>query len=136
MYKYMRFILGLILGLFIMFFFNELKNRCLLGSNAILGKIIRILVRQAARWSTAAKQDKNSMVEILHANYGAAYLFAIKDIASSEQISQATGIDVLKFEKEIISIQDNATKKMVKLCKKFAPKKTYLTSLGGEGFNS
>ena len=40
---------------------------------------------------------------------------------------------MLKFEREIVSVQDEATKKMAKLCPKYAPKSSYLTKLGGEG---
>ena len=131
----MKFIHGLILGIIIMYVLNELKNKCLLGysNENIIKKIIMVLTRQAARWSTAAKQDKNSMIAVLHANYGAGYLWALKDIASSEQIKAATGIDLLKFEREIVSTQDMATKKMAFLCPKYAPKSTYLTKIGGEG---
>lgn len=131
----MKFIHGLILGILIMYFLNELKNKCLLGfsNNDILVSIIKVLTRQAARWSTAAKQDKNSMVAVLHANYGAGYLWALKDIASSEQIKSATGINLLNFEREIVSTQDMATKKMIKLCPDFAPEKSYLTEIAGEG---
>lgn len=131
----MNFIYGLIAGIILMYFLNELKKKCLIGfsSKSILSKIIQVLSRQAARWSTAAKQDKNSMIAVLHANYGAGYLWALKDIASSEQIKAATGIDILKFEREIVSVQDEATMKMAKLCPKYAPKKSYLTKLGGEG---
>jgi len=131
----MKFIHGLIIGIVIMYFLNELKNKCLLGfsNNDILVSIIKVLTRQAARWSTAAKQDKNSMVAVLHANYGAGYLWALKDIASSEQIKSATGINLLNFEREIVSTQDMATKKMIKLCPDFAPEKSYLTEIAGEG---
>ena len=103
------------------------------GKDAIINNIIKVLARQAARWSTASKQDKNSMIAVLHANYGAGYLWALKDIASTEQIKVATGIDLLKFEREIVAIQDNATKKMAQLCPKYAPEPTYLTKLAGEG---
>ena len=131
----MKFIHGLIIGIVIMYFLNELKNKCLLGfsNNDIIVSIIKVLTRQAARWSTAAKQDKNSMVAVLHANYGAGYLWALKDIASSEQIKSATGINLLNFEREIVSTQDMATKKMIKLCPDFAPEKSYLTEIAGEG---
>lgn len=131
----MNFIYGLIAGIILMYFLNELKKKCLIGfsSKSILSKIIQVLSRQAARWSTAAKQDKNTMIAVLHANYGAGYLWALKDIASSEQIKAATGIDILKFEREIVSIQDEATMKMAKICPKYAPKKSYLTKFGGEG---
>ena len=131
----MKFIHGLILGIVIMYILNEVKHQCLLGlsENKIMKTIILVLTRQAARWSTAAKQDENSMIAVLHANYGAGYLWALKDIASSEQIKAATGIDLLKFEREIVSTQDMATKKMAKLCPKYAPESTYLTKIGGEG---
>ena len=131
----MKFIHGLVIGIVIMYFLNELKNKCLLGfsNNDILVSIIKVLTRQAARWSTAAKQDKNSMVAVLHANYGAGYLWALKDIASSEQIKSATGINLLNFEREIVSTQDMATKKMIRLCPDFAPEKSYLTEIAGEG---
>jgi len=126
----MKFIYGLIIGIVIMYFLNEIKNKCLTGYKS---ESINILIRQASRWSTAAKQDKNSMIAVLHANYGAGYLWALKDIASTEQIKAASGIDLLKFEREIVTIQDMVTKRMAKLCPKFAPKPSYLTKLGGEG---
>jgi hypothetical protein len=96
-----------------------------------LDGIIQTLTRQAARWSTAAKQDKNPMVAVLHANYGAGYLWALKDIATSEQIKNAAGIDILVFEKEITTVQDAATKKMIEVCPEFGPEKDYLTTIGG-----
>ena len=96
-------------------------------------QVIAKLVRQAARWSTAAKQDENSMIAVLHANYGAGYLWALKDIASEDEIEAATSIDVAKFEREIVGTQDAATKRMAALCPAYAPKKSYLTQLGGEG---
>lgn len=91
------------------------------------------LVRQAARWSTAAKQDNNSMIAVLHANYGAAYLWALKEIMNNDIIEKNTGINMMKFESEIVKIQDESTKKMAKLCPKYAPEPSYLTSLSGEG---
>ena len=129
------FIYGLIIGIVLMYFLNEIKNKCLIGtdSNSLVNKVINILVRQASRWATAAKQDKNSMIAVLRANYGAGYLWALKDIATTEQIKAASGIDMLKFEREIVSVQDMVTKKMAKLCPKYAPKPSYLTKLGGEG---
>jgi|SRR5271154_6424002 len=83
--------------------------------------IIKTLVRQAARWSIAAKQDTNVMIAVLHANYGAGYLWALQDIATDSEITQATGIDVLKFKNDITSIQDGATLKLAQLCPKFIP---------------
>ena len=128
----MDFIYGLIIGIIIMYFLIEIRNNNMMGNSNILDISIKKLIRQAARWSTAAKQDNNSLIAVLHANYGAGYLWALKDIASSEQIKIATNIDISKFEKEITDVQDNATKKMAMLCPKYAPKSSYLSSLGKE----
>ena len=114
--------------IFAFYLFNTRNN-----DSKLLQNKIKTLVRQASRWSTAAKQDENSMIAVLHANYGAGYLWAIKDIASTEHIKDGTGIDILKFEREVVNTQDAATKKMAKLCPKFAPNKTYLTEIAGEG---
>ena len=93
---------------------------------------IRTLVRQAARWSTAATQDANPMIAVLHANYGAGYLWALKDIASDSEIERASNINIKKFTREIVAVQDVSTKKMVGVCPDFGPARTYLTSIGGE----
>jgi hypothetical protein len=115
------------------FYLIDLRNKCYIYNNSfeLLQDKIKILVRQAPRWITGAKQDENSMISVLHANYGAGYLWALKDIATDSQISSATGIDVKKFEREIIGVQYEATMKMAKLCPKYTPDNTYLTKLGG-----
>lgn len=91
--------------------------------------IIKTLVRQAARWSIAAKQDTSVMIAVLHANYGAGYLWALQDIATDSEITQATDIDVLKFKNDITSIQDEATRRMAELCPKFIPNDPYLVGI-------
>ena len=132
---YLGVLIGFILGFLILFIFTEIREKCFISGDKtkLLHKQIQVLVRQAARWSTAAKQDKSSLIAVLHANYGTGYLGALKDIASDSQIKAATGINLKKFENQIISVQDQATKKMAKLCPKYAPQKSYLTTLGGEG---
>ena len=95
-------------------------------------KIIKKLVRQAARWSTAAKQDKSHLIAVLHANYGAGYLWALKDAATDTEIESVAGISIKKFENEIVSTQDAVTKLAIAKCPSFAPEPTYLTKIGGE----
>ncbi len=95
--------------------------------------IIKTLLRQSARWSTAAEQDENPMIAILHANYGAGYLWALKDIATDNEIEETGKINILQFRDEIVKVQDEATLKMVKTCPNFAPKKSYLTEIAKEG---
>ena len=132
---HIRFIYGLIIGIVLAYILIEVKNVCIIGygEDATMKKIIKKLSRQAARWSTAAKQDKSPLVAVLHANYGAGYLWALKEIANSSQIKAATGIDVQKFTEKIVETQDIATKRMIQLCPDFAPEKTYLARIGGEG---
>jgi len=129
-----EFLIGLISGILIVYLLIEIRNRCFIKSTSkqLLNSIIKILIRQCARWSTAAQQDQNSMIMVLHANYGAGYLWALKDIATDQQIMDATQIDMKKFTNEVVKIQDHATKKMALLCPKYAPQRTYLTSIGGE----
>jgi len=100
--------------------------------NKNMDEEIKTLVRQASRWSSAAKQDENPMIAVLHSNYGAGFLWALKDIATQTQIESATGIKLLEFEKEITSAQDSAIKKMVAVCPDFQPDKSFLSTLAGE----
>jgi hypothetical protein len=94
---------------------------------------IRTLLRQTARWSAASSQDESPIVALLHANYGAGYLWALKDIATGNEIKKATGVEINEFEKKIVGIQDKATKKVSGLCPQFYSKlNTELLVLGGD----
>lgn len=88
---------------------------------------IKTLVRQASRWSLAAEQDTNPIIALLHANYGAGYLWALKDIANDNDIERETGINVIKFRDNIVKIQDDVTMNAIKLCSKYVSQESYLT---------
>lgn len=79
------------------------------------------LVKQAAKWSLESTTDQNPITSAMHANYGAAYLLALSDIASDKQIEDATGIDMLKFRNEIMTAQDNAMRKLSNVCQAYIP---------------
>lgn len=123
-------LIGIGLGILLVWIVTEFINRAYVPDSLELP--IKVMVRQVSRWSAAADQDESPMIAVLHANYGAGYLWALKDIAKDEQIEEVTGINIKKFTYEITRAQDRATKKMAKLCPKYAPKETYLTRLGGE----
>ena len=130
---YLNIIIGILIGILLAIFvfiisYNLSKPKCL-----DLNNVLKILIRQAARWTTAANQDNNSLIAVLHANYGAGYWWAVKDIATDTQIKEATGIDVQKFTYDITKTQDQITKNMLKKCPAHAPDKTYLTEIAGEG---
>ncbi len=120
--------LYLVAAIFVLFLMMQNKTR---GMN----KAIEKLVRQSARYATAAQQDKSPVVAILHANYAAAYLYALKDIATESQIHNATGIDVRKFKEHVINVQDAVTKKTTETCPDFAGQvDIYLAEIGGEAW--
>ena len=103
------------------------------GSNGASRASIEKLVRQSARYATAAQQDESPLVSVLHANYSAGYLWALKDIATPKQIHNATGVDINKFEEHISNVQDMVTKKTLKKCPEFAGDvDLYLATIGGE----
>jgi hypothetical protein len=103
------------------------------GSNGASKATIEKLIRQSARFATAAQQDESPLVSVLHANYSAGYLWALKDIATPKQIHNATGVDIKKFEEHISNVQDMVTKKTLKKCPEFAGDvDLYLATIGGE----
>jgi hypothetical protein len=81
-----------------------------------IDEAIRVLYRQSARYAYAAEQDESPIIRILHANYGAGYLFALKDIVRSGDFERVVGEDMLTFEKRIVGIQDRATRELAEKC--------------------
>ena len=96
--------------------------------------MIRKLIRSSSRYSLAAKQDLNSLVKILHANYGAADMFSLKNLFSEKEIEEVLGSEEIrkKYEKAIIEIQDKSTREAVKKCPEFTSALDFLAKLGGE----
>ena len=78
---------------------------------------IKTLYRQSARWGVASLQDDSELIRNLHANYATGYLWALKDIISSEEFKRITGEDFQKIEEKVVSIQDTAAKMLVDKCK-------------------
>ena len=121
------YILIAIVSMYVIFFHSfKFKNKVADNNksvnksvNTVNHNAIKSLVRQAARWSVAAKQDKSPIISLLHANYGAGYLWALKDIATDQEIEQVANINILDFTKKITDIQDEATKRVSKGCPNF-----------------
>ena len=98
-----------------------------------MNSAIEKLVRQSARYAVAAQQDASPVIAILHANYAAAYFYALKDIASESQIHNATGIDVKKFKEHVTNVQDMVTRRTSEKCPEFVGEvDIYLAQIGGE----
>ena len=114
-----------IICIFILIFLFFPKNKN--GSN------IKKLLRQSARFATAAQQDESPIIATLHANYAAAYLWALKDIATAREVHKNTGVDLKTFEEHILNVQDMVSKKVVQKCPDFAGDvDLYLSSIAGE----
>ena len=96
---------------------------------------IKKLVRQTARWATAADQDDNGYIANLHATYAMGYLMALREIYTDSEIEVYSGVDVRKFESEISVIMDNAIKKLVLVCPDGQPKNRYLATISKEGMS-
>lgn len=94
---------------------------------------IKTLVRQSARWTIASEQDENPYIAMLHANYGAGYIFALRSIATDAQIKNATGLDVIKLEREITKVQDMSFVKLARVCPEGQPKSEFLRLISGQG---
>lgn len=112
---------GVLIGTILTFCLIEIKNKCFIkdSSTNLLHKVIKKLVRQTSRWSMAAMQDKSPVIEVMHANYGVAFLKILLSIATEDEIKSATNIDVEKFKEEILKIQQITNLKLSKSCPKY-----------------
>lgn len=75
-----------------------------------------------ARWSTAATQDENPVIAVLHANYGVGYMMVLKDIESDEALERILNIqDIRSVFDEVQKIQNKATLNLASHCKNIYP---------------
>jgi hypothetical protein len=90
---------------------------------------INTLIRQTSRWAIASENDDNPVIRLLHANYAAGYLYALKSIASQNEIEETAGIKLDEFQSQIVKIQDTAHSIMAKKCPNIVPDPKYLTDI-------
>jgi len=87
-------------------------------------RVIKILLKQCARWSTASVQDDNPVVAYLHASYASGYLWALQDAYATEEISHILQTDYDTnyevFQQQLKNNQDIAVKKGIRVCPQFA----------------
>lgn len=94
---------------------------------------IEKLLRQTARWATAANQDTNPYITNLHATYAMGYLMALKEIYPEDVIINISGVDIGKLDREINRTMDFAISQLVKVCPDGQPKTQFLASIAKEG---
>lgn len=97
--------------------------------------MIQKLLRQGARWYKGYQNDKNPLIAVLHSNYAAGYLWAMKDIFENEEIEQVLGSKEarLRYEEEILKAQDDSTKKAVETCPEYTDSLDFMSQIAGEG---
>ena len=88
----------------------------------IVSETARVLARQAARWATASVQDENPFVANLHGNYGAAFIFALRQVATDAEVEEATGMSAPEFERRIVAVQDVAARRLLLAAPGIAPR--------------
>ena len=90
---------------------------------------INKLIRQIARWATAAVQDTNPYIANLHATYSVGYLMALREIYDDETINKLGNINVRILEEEVTKIMDGAISQLIQICPEGQPKNKYLAFL-------
>ena len=130
-----QFVIGIVVGLVVMYLCMEMAKKCWISSDGyeVMRKVIVSLGRGVGRWRTAAEQDQNLLVAVLHSNYAAGYLWALLDIATPQQIEDVLGIDYQAVRAAIVETQDKTTMKLAKMCPTYAPPQTVLTKIAREG---
>lgn len=90
-------------------------------SNGLKVQVIQTLVRGCSRWAVASLQDRSPLIAVLHANYAAGYLWALRDVFSDTDIQRFGGItDMQLFQKRIVDVQDVTTRRVINECPQYA----------------
>jgi len=97
--------------------------------------LARILLRQAARWTTAAEQDEAPSIAVLHANYGVAWIDALRSVMRDEEVKRLTGIDPWEVREIALAAQDKAALALARRCPHVVPQGP-LVALAKEGFGA
>src|SRR3990167_1087750 len=84
-------------------------------------KTVKTLMRQTLRWLVAARQDREPVIAVLHANYAAGYIAALRQVASDAEIQHFTGVEAIKLEASVIAAQDRATERLLAKCPQLRP---------------
>lgn len=93
----------------------------IVAQNAKRGRVktLDTLIKRSAKYATMAQQDASPLHSVVHANHAMAYFTAAKDIASEQEIHNATGVDVKIFKDRIFRVQNEVTQKTLEKCPQF-----------------
>ena len=91
---------------------------------------IKSLIQKCASYAVQAQQDTSPVQGMLHANYAAAYLSALKEVSTERQIQQVGSVNIRTFEEHILNVQKSVTDKALQAVPELAGKvDLYLQSI-------
>jgi hypothetical protein len=91
---------------------------------------IQTLVQKCASYAVQAQQDTSPVQAMLHANYAAAYLDALKVVSSERQIQQVGSVNLGTFQTHVWNVQKSVTDKALEAVPELAGKvDLYLQSI-------
>ncbi len=91
---------------------------------------IQTLVQKCASYAVQAQQDASPVQAMLHANYAAAYLDALKVVSSERQIQQVGSVNLGTFQSHVLNVQKSVTDKALEAVPELAGKvDLYLQSI-------
>ena len=90
-----------------------------------VGKQAKIMVKEAVRnsahWSTAAEQDANPLLGVMHANFAHSYLNIARTLTSDTEVEQSAKINLDEFSRSVSQTQRNAVQKLLAVCPSVRP---------------
>jgi len=129
-----EFIVGFIVGIILFYLINYYYKKYVTCIDRRTSMLIQQFLKSSARYSVAAEQDDNLIIAALHTSYGAAFLWALKEVAPIEYIESLTGVDMKEFELNVLKIQENVFKKISKECPKLVGDHSRLLGEIAHGF--
>ena len=127
-------LIAFILGILVMYFYR--RSQCpIFSPNDLLFQHIRVIYRQMARYLRGAVNDRDLIIAYAHMSYGMGYLWAIEEMATADQITEAIGINHMDVKKEAIAIQDQIIKQVINVCPKLTSNGSLLAKIALSGGN-
>lgn len=92
-------------------------------------EIAKKLIKKAAQLSVISTQTDDPVVSVQKANYAIGYFDALQDIMSETEIKNLVNIDLEKFTKELVNIQNFNITNMKMKCPSLSEDKKYLLNI-------
>ena len=90
----------------------------------------RNLIEQATRYHTMAKQDRNPIVSLMHADYALAYAYVTRSLLSESEIQNIAKVNISHLISYLEQDQQHALKDLVEKCPALKPEGNYAISSG------